>query len=203
MSTAWGVMKIRDSDMPDEATWDGFFDPDAILGALSLTADCGDVVEFGCGYGTFTVPAARLVQGNVFALDLDPEMIATTHRRAVEAKLDNVVLDRRDFLATGSGLGVETVGYAMVFNILHLQQPGQLLGEAHRVLRHGGLLAIAHWNHDPATPRGPDMSFRPHPEQCLGWAEAAGFARVGRGAIDLPPYHWGVVLEKKIDQEEK
>jgi len=189
-------MKIRDSGMPEQAIWDAFFDPEAILGALGLTAACGDVVEFGCGYGTFTLPAARLVGGTVFALDLDPEMIATTQRHAAEADLANVVLVHRDFLATGSGLGEQTVGYAMVFNILHLEQPGQLLAEAHRVLRRGGLLGITHWNHDPATPRGPDMSFRPHPEQCLGWAEAVGFTRLDAVIIDLPPYHWGAVLTR-------
>ncbi len=189
-------MKIRDSGMPQQAIWDGFFDPDAILGALGLTTACGDVVEFGCGYGTFTLPAARLVGGTVFALDLEPEMIATTQRRAAEAGLANVVLDQRDFLTTGSGLGDDSVGYAMVFNILHLQQPEQLLAEAHRVLCRGGLLAITHWNHDPSTPRGPDMSFRPRPEQCLAWAEAAGFVREGHGIIDLPPYHWGAVLTR-------
>ena len=189
-------MKIRDSGMPDEAIWDAFFDPDAILDALGLTAASGDVVEFGCGYGTFTVPTARIVGGTVFALDLDSEMIATTRRRAAESGFENVVLDQRDFLASGSGLADETVGYAMVFNILHLEKPGQLLAEAHRVLRDGGLLGIVHWKHDPATPRGPDMSFRPRPEQCLGWAEAAGFVRVGGGVIDLPPYHWGAVLTR-------
>jgi len=189
-------MKIRDSGMPEQPIWDAFFDPEAILGMLGLTAACEDVVEFGCGYGTFTLPAARLVGGTVFALDLEPEMIETTQRHAAEAGLANVILDHRDFLATGSGLGEETVGYAMVFNILHLEQPGQLLAEAHRVLRRGGLLGITHWNHDPTTPRGPDMSFRPHPEQCLGWAEAIGFTRLGAGIIDLPPYHWGAVLQK-------
>jgi SAM-dependent methyltransferase len=161
-------MKIRDSGMPQQAIWDGFFEPDAILGALGLTTACGDVVEFGCGYGTFTLPAARLAGGTVFALDLDPEMIATTQRRAAEEGLANVVVDQRDFLAT----------------------------EAHRVLRPGGLLGIAHWNHDPATPRGPDMSFRPRPEQCLAWAEAVGFTGAGAGIIDLPPYHWGAVLTR-------
>ncbi len=190
-------MKIRDSGMPDEAIWDAFFDPDAILDALGLTAASGDVVEFGCGYGTFTLPTARIVGGTVFALDLDSEMIATTRRRADESGIENVVLDQRDFLASGSGLADETVGYAMVFNILHLEKPAQLLAEAHRVLRHGGLLGIVHWNHDPATPRGPDMSFRPRPEQCLGWAEAAEFVRVGGGVIDLPPYHWGAVLTRR------
>ena len=41
------------------------------LGAtlLGLRPDAGDVVDFGCGYGTFAIPAARIVTGTVFALD--------------------------------------------------------------------------------------------------------------------------------------
>lgn len=187
-------MKIRDSGMPDEATWAGFFDPVTTLGKLGLTADCGDVVEFGCGYGTFTLPAARIVDGTVFALDIEPEMIERTRRCAAEASLDNVELRHCDFLADGSGLDDGSAGYAMVFNILHLERPQELLGEARRVLRPGGLLGLMHWNHDPGTPRGPDMSFRPTPAECVAAAEDAGFTMVG-DLVDLPPYHWGAVLE--------
>jgi hypothetical protein len=32
------------------------------------------------------------------------------------------------------------------------------------------------------------MTIRPKPEQCLVWAEVAA------AVIDLPPYHWGMVL---------
>ena len=71
-------MKIRDSGMPAEEVWASFFNPQTTLHALELTSACHDVVEFGCGYGTFTVPAARMVSGTVYALDLEPEMISRT-----------------------------------------------------------------------------------------------------------------------------
>ena len=71
-----------------------------------------------------------------------------------------------------------------------------LLHEAWRVLANGGLLGIMHWNHDPATPRGPSMAVRPRPEQCLAWAEEAGFRPHGTARIDLPPYHYGLALAK-------
>ena len=54
-------MKTRESGMPEEEMWREFFDPEAILQLLKLTSACRDVVEFGCGYGTFTIPAARIV----------------------------------------------------------------------------------------------------------------------------------------------
>ncbi len=189
-------MRIRDSGMPEEATWQGFFDPETTLGTLGLDRSCADVVEFGCGYGTFTIPAARIVAGTVFALDMDPAMLAATGARADEHGLENVRLIERDFMAEGTGLPDGVAEYAMVFNILHPEEPLDLLREARRTLCPAGLLGIIHWNHDPTTPRGPDMSFRPRPEQCLSWAEAAGFERAGDGIIELTPYHYGVVMRK-------
>ncbi|MCH8212030.1 MAG: class I SAM-dependent methyltransferase, partial [Planctomycetes bacterium] len=78
-------MKIRDSGMPVEEVWASFFNPKTTLRALELTSACHNVVEFGCGYGTFTVPAARMVSGTVYALDLEPEMISCTQASVDEA----------------------------------------------------------------------------------------------------------------------
>jgi SAM-dependent methyltransferase len=189
-------MKIRDSGMPDEETWGGFFDPQAILERLGLTSQVGDVVEFGCGYGTFTIPAARTVSGAVHALDIEPAMIETTRARAAGAGLGNVVPACRDFMADGTGLADASTDYAMVFNILHLRRPLDLLVEARRTLRPGGLLGVMHWNYDVATPRGPALTIRPRPEECRRWAERVGFETAGHGIVDLPPYHWGMVLRR-------
>lgn len=42
-------MKIRESDMPDEALWETFFDADCALKRLQCEEPCRNVVEFGCG----------------------------------------------------------------------------------------------------------------------------------------------------------
>ena len=55
----------------------------------------------------------------------------------------------------GAGLPGESVDYAMLFNILHAEDPQVLLCEARRILRPAGRVAVMHWNHDPNTPRGP------------------------------------------------
>ena len=47
----------------------------------------------------------------------------------------------RDFVAVGTGLPDSSVGYAMLFNILHCEAPGILLKEAWRVLVPEGILA--------------------------------------------------------------
>jgi SAM-dependent methyltransferase len=189
-------MKTRESGMPDEATWVGFFDPPAVLARLGLTNACRDVVEFGCGYGTFTIPAARIVRGTVHAFDIEAEMVEHTVRKAESAGLSNVRVEQKDFMVDGTGLPDASTDYVMLFNILHCEQPHLLLGEARRLLVSGGLLGIIHWNYDPTTPRGPSMGIRPRPEQCRLWAEEVGLRLQGPPLLDLPPYHYGIVYRK-------
>ncbi len=187
--------KGRESGMPDEAYWESFFNPDCVVGKL----DCygpADVVEFGCGYGHFTVAAAKLVTGTVYALDIDPQMVAATAARAANAGLGNVAVIERDFIADGCGRPDAGAGYAMLFNILHVEEPVDLLREAYRALAPGGKLGVIHWKHDDATPRGPSLAIRPRPEQCRRWAEEAGFEYVRGEDLCCCSWHWGMVLRR-------
>jgi SAM-dependent methyltransferase len=190
-------MKIRESGMPDKEMWEKFFDPAKILATLGLNSQTGDVAEFGCGYGTFTIPAAKVIKGKIYALDLEPDMIRFTNGEAKKNGLTNVKTVLRDFMAEGSGIPDGSMDYVMLFNILHLEKPMALINEAKRILREGGKLGIIHWNHDPSTPRGPSMDIRPKPEDCIKWAKSAGFS--GTVRHDLRPYHYGIVLIKKED----
>src|SRR5579885_1451544 len=141
---------------------------------MGCAGPCGDVVEFGCGYGTFTLPAARRMTGRVYALDIEPAMVTATCRKATEAGLTNVSARVRDFVAEGTGLADGSVGYALLFNTLHIEDPVGLLREACRVLAPGGLAVVIHWRADIETPRGPPPAIRPTPAQCRGWGDAAG-----------------------------
>jgi ubiquinone/menaquinone biosynthesis C-methylase UbiE len=189
-------MKTRESGMPEEVMWREFFDAEAILRSLKLTPSCRDVVEFGCGYGTFTTAAARIVRGTVHALDIEPDMIAVTQSKAEAEDLPNVQVCLRDFVCEGTGLPAASVDYAMLFNILHAEAPERLLRESYRILVPGGLLGIIHWNHDPTTPRGPSMDIRPRPKQCRDWSVKEGFRLLAPGIVSLPPYHYGMTLER-------
>ena len=95
-------MKTRESGMPDEGTWDSYFDPEAVLDRLQIRS--GDVVEFGCGFGTFTLPAAKRTTRIVYALDIDPGMVALVRSKAAAAKLENIRSILRDFMVEGTGL---------------------------------------------------------------------------------------------------
>ncbi len=187
-------MKIRESDMPKEEEWAAFFDPKSILQQLGLNRDVRDVADFGCGYGTFTLMAAQMISGKIYALDIEASMVVTVEQKARELKLKNVEPIQRDFISEGSGLKDASVDFVMLFNILHLDKPIDLLREAYRVLAIDGRVGIIHWNYDSTTPRGPPMTIRPRPEQIRLWAESVGF--VFEQMLDLKPYHYGLVLKK-------
>jgi SAM-dependent methyltransferase len=188
-------MKVRDSGMPDEATWDRFFDPREILDALSFDNAESNVIDFGCGYGTFTIATAERTSGMVYAIDIDPAMIAATGARAAKMGLGNVTTVLRDFVADGTGLPGGIAGYAMLFNILHAENPRQLLDEARRLLSPGGRLAVIHWIVDAGTPRGPPLSIRPGPEDCQRWLVEASFELLVPH-VRLPPWHYGIVARR-------
>ena len=189
-------MKGRESGMPEEAYWASFFDVEAAVDRLLPEPDrAGDIVEFGCGYGTFTLPAARRVAGTVTALDIENEMVATVREKAEEARLHNVDTRLRDFVADGSGLPETSQRHAMIYNLLHLENPVGLLREAWRLLAAGASLSVIHWRSDIPTPRGPSLAIRPTPAQCRNWLTEAGFRQVT--TVDLTaacPYHFGLLV---------
>ena len=187
-------MKARESGMPEEAYWQSFFAAEAALDRLMpQLGTAAEIVEFGCGYGTFTLPAARRTTGRLTALDIEPTMVAEVAAKAGAAGLNNVHAVQRDFVLYGTGLADGSQAHAMVFNLLHLEDPLALLREALRVLRPGGAISVIHWRSDIPTPRGPSLAIRPTAEQCIAWLEQAGFTGVQQ--VDLSgscPYHYGL-----------
>ena len=189
-------MKVRDSGMPEEEMWTGFFDPTRVLTIFGLDQGVQDLVEFGCGYGTFTLAAAGIATGTVYALDIEPEMVSVVKQKCAAAGISNVQAEVRDFVAAGTGLADNSMDAALLFNILHHEEPVALMKEACRVLKPNGKLAVIHWNYDPTTPRGPAMEIRPRPEECIAWGREAGFSFNESNRYDLPPYHYGLLFRK-------
>ncbi|MBI3876143.1 MAG: methyltransferase domain-containing protein [Verrucomicrobia bacterium] len=188
-------MKLRESGMPPHEYWETLHDVPRTLDAFGFGARTGDVAELGCGYGTFTLPLARRIGGVVHALDIDAAMVALTAQRAAEAGLPNVQAQVRDVLAAGFGRPAGSCDAALLFNILHAEEPVALLRTACEVVRPGGLVAVIHWRSDLVTPRGPSLDIRPRPEQIATWANEAGLA-VDGASFELPPWHYGLRLRR-------
>lgn len=183
--------------MPHADLWHTFFDARRVIEKLGVHTSTKHVVEFGCGYGTFTIPAAQIIRGKITAFDLDEPMIEHTKTAAARAQVNNIDYFLADFFNAADLLGEACADYVMLFNILHGEKPQSLLAQAHYLLEPGGNAGIIHWNYDPDTPRGPPMAIRPRPEALAEIATKEGFEVSDR--IELPPYHYGFKLAKPRD----
>jgi ubiquinone/menaquinone biosynthesis C-methylase UbiE len=100
------------------------------------------VLDFGCGIGSYTIPAARIVgdEGLVYALDIHPLALRAVERRAQEANLSNI----RTILSSGdTGLADGSVDVVLLYDVLHaVPEQEALLEELCRVLKPGGVLLV-------------------------------------------------------------
>jgi len=108
-----------------------------------------EVLDFGCGTGKYSLPAASAVgtHGKVFAVDKDAERLKELSEKARSAGLDNIVA-----MHTHGGPTVElearSVDAALLFDVLHRyifpepEQRARVLDEVHRVLKEDSLLLL-------------------------------------------------------------
>jgi SAM-dependent methyltransferase len=189
-------MKIRDSGMPEEVYWESLFDVPLILDHLRVDSSLRDVVELGGGYGTFSLPVARRIRGTLTTIDVDDEMTKRLAARAAEAGLSNIRVVVQDVQSLGFGVPPASQDAALLFNILHASGPVRLLKIAAETLQPGGAVRVIHWRCDLPTPRGPALDIRPRPEQIVQWAEQTGLLQLEGNLLDLPPWHYGLILKR-------
>jgi ubiquinone/menaquinone biosynthesis C-methylase UbiE len=99
------------------------------------------VVDYGCGPGSFTIPAAELVGqgGKVFAVDIHPLAISAVKQKVSRKGLGNV----ETVLVRGYDTGIEesSIDRVLLIDTIHLiDDPGALFREIHRMLKPDGLL---------------------------------------------------------------
>jgi len=188
-------MKVRDSGMPEETIWNDFFNIDFLLSELNIDSQINDLVEIGSGYGTFTIPAANLIKGKVFAFDIEDQMIEALNQKIEREQIDNIVLTKRDVLTQTTGLPDNSTDYVMLFNILHHETPLEFINEAYRILKPKGKIGIIHWRSDIATPRGPELTIRPKPDQIISWFDKQKF-QIDKQSFIIEPYHFGLIISK-------
>jgi ubiquinone/menaquinone biosynthesis C-methylase UbiE len=121
--------------------------PEALLAHVGARAGA-TVVDIGCGPGFFTLPAARLVgvQGRVYAVDVEPRMLALVERRAAESGLRNIttVRTRAADVPLSDGCA-EVVVCGLVLHDLDAAGRGQMVGEMARLCRRGGAVLVVEW----------------------------------------------------------
>lgn len=191
-------MKYRESGMPSEEMWNTFFSPNEILNKMGIDNQVRTLIDIGCGYGTFLLYIAELVSKNVIGVDIDDEMIMVCRNKIKEHNIENIDLIQGDISTDETIKTLEKykgeIDYITLFNILHCEEPTDLLKNVYDILNDNGRIGVIHWKYEK-TPRGPSMEIRPKPEMIVNWATKIGF--VLEKQIELPPYHYGLVFAKR------
>lgn len=190
-------MKYRESGMPTEELWQTFFNPIDVLEKMGINKNARTLIDIGCGYGTFLLPAAEIISRNVIGIDIDENMIEICRKKVQDSNILNAYIINGDISKDDTIKELENhkdeIDYITLFNILHCEKPLDLLQSAYDILNKGGKIGVIHWIHEE-TPRGPSMEIRPKPESIVEWASKVGFTL--QNQIDLPPYHYGLVFVK-------
>jgi len=100
------------------------------------------VLDFGCGSGSYAIPAAGMVgqKGMVYALDIHPLAMRAVEKKAKKEGMTNIttILSDRD-----TGLPDESIDTILLYDTIHMIKDKQaLLKELHRVVKSKGLLSI-------------------------------------------------------------
>jgi len=103
-----------------------------------------EILDFGCGSGTYTIPAAKLVgkDGRVYALDINKGTLDRMEERAKQEGLRNIV--RIDTPSEGGiPLEDETIDLILMIDVLQeIDNRESLFDEVYRILKTGGIVSV-------------------------------------------------------------
>lgn len=125
--------------------WRGLYSRQAILrlwDKYNLVNEGQILLDYGCGTGDFTIPAAKIVgsTGRVYALDCFARQLKIVKTKTHKEGLSNIEVIHSDLK---TGLPNEHVDIIWMCDVFHeVRQKRAVLEEMHRVLTKDGILAI-------------------------------------------------------------
>ncbi len=152
---------------------DGTLDMLSIL-SFSEISHRDRVAEIGCGPGYFTPRLAKaLMDGKLYALDTDEEMLAACRQRVTAARLGNVEVQQCgefDFALEEGSLD----GVFLAFVVHQSPDHPRFLQSIRRLLKPRGWVTLLNW-HRRESENGPPMERRIDPETMQQMVREAGF----------------------------
>ncbi|MBX3279004.1 MAG: methyltransferase domain-containing protein [Acidobacteria bacterium] len=168
--------------------------PDEVVAQMELRPT-DTVADIGAGTGYFTFRISRRVpQGKVYAVDIQPEMLAIVAERRKQLGLNNVLT----VLGTDRDVRLpdDSIDAVLMVDAYHeFAWPREMMASIHRSLRPGGrVILVEYRGEDPAVPikRLHKMTVA----QARRELEAAGFAWKQTKSF-LPYQHFIVFVKEK------
>ena len=184
--------------MPSNAITNGqgFLNVEKIVDQLDVKPDM-IVADFGAGHGFFSIAFAKKTgsSGQIFAVDVLQSALEAIKSRARLEGLFNIKLIKGNLEKIGgSTLPEESCDIVFIANMLfQITDKSELIGEAYRILKKGGELAIVEWK--PYISLGPQKEQRLSEEEVKQIITPKGFNESGQ--IDAGSHHYGLIFYKK------
>ncbi len=182
---------IKSLEEPEREAWQK---PDEVVEKLELKP--GEVVaDLGAGSGYFTVRLARAVgpSGKVYAIDIDPEMLAYVAGRAKKERLENI----QTLLAVPHDpkLAAASVDVVFICNTLHhISQRDKYYPLLWQAIKPGGRLVNIDFEKRPLPISGPPLNMRIAKEAVVEEVKPAGFRLMKD--FDFLKYQYFLVFER-------
>ena len=179
-------------DLPARRIWLPSAD---VLGAMAVYSG-QTVADVGAGTGYFSLPLANAVglQGKVYAVDAQTEMLALLGYKLDEAAIPNVELVHAE--AGNTTLPRSSCDLFFAANVWHeFDDRAAVLKEATRVLKAGGQVAILDWRTDAPPEPGPPLDHRLDSSNAADELRSQGFQNITVAYVGL--YSWLVQGEVK------
>lgn len=175
----------------DDPARDAWQMPDRVIAALGLKPNAA-VADIGAGTGYFSMRLAKAVAaGTVYAVDIEPNMVAHLKTRAAGEKLPNVTPVLAS--ATSPNLPAPVDLILVVDTYHHIGNRPQYFRALQSQLAAGGRVAIVDFRKD--APDGPPAHFRFTPEQIQQEMAEAGYVLAAQHDF-LPRQHF-LIFERR------
>ena len=171
--------------------------PFTILEGLGVSAG-KTVADFGCGgVGYFVFAASELVgeKGKVYAVDILKANLDSVQKKIREDNIYNIqtVWSNLEVFG-GTKIPQNSLDVGLLINVLfQSEKHKEVIREAHRLIKKGGILAIIDWK-SKAMPFGPPTGHRLDKDKIINIATLGGF-RV-ENQFEAGKYHYALKFVK-------
>ncbi len=173
-----------------------FFDPDQILKDVGIEEGM-IIADFGAGNGYMAFSAAPLVgsKGTVYALDVKKSVISHIRAEIKARSTSNIKLIWTNLEIFGANpIQDNSVDVVLIVNTLfQSQKHKEMLREAKRVTKSGGLIVIVDWKKESA-PFGPPVDERVSIEKIKQIGYDMELNKIKE--FSAGKYHFGIVFKK-------
>ncbi|GGK08523.1 methyltransferase type 11 [Lentibacillus kapialis] len=166
--------------------------PEKIIDHLKVSND-DTVADLGAGPGLFSIPLARLTERDVYAVDIEPEMLERLQQNAEKEDIGNIQTVVSDL----ENVNLPDNSVTRVLNAFVIHEVGSIdrtINEMKRILKAGGYLLLMDWE-AVESDSGPPLEIRIPSDKMESILQEHGF---DTDVFHPDSEHYAIKAQKRI-----